>query len=161
MDYKKLDKKVITSWRAARIIFFVVLALIFAVFNLSSRDQDFWDLAKFYIFAGEGLLLLYSLISLILYPMIEYRQWGYSIENDKVEIRHGIFFISTSVIPIIRIQHITMSSGPINRKLGLTKLTIHTASGEFNIEGLTVRTAEEISENLKNKLIIKSGKVGG
>jgi membrane protein YdbS with pleckstrin-like domain len=160
MDYKKLDKKVIKSWRIARSIFFVVLALVFAVADLIMRYKEFWDSVKIYILVGEGVLLFYTLLSLILYPMIEYRQWGYLVESDKVEIRHGIFFITTSVIPIIRIQHITESKGPINRKLGLTKLTIHTASGEFHIEGLSDETAAEISENLKSKLIAKADKAG-
>lgn len=160
MEYKKLDKKIVTSWRLARGIFLVFLVLIITVVNFNLYGDEVWNSAKGYILAGEGVLLLYSLVSFVLYPVIEYKQWGYLIEDDKVEIRHGIFFITTSMIPIIRIQHITVSRGPINRRLGLTKLTIHTASGEFHIEGLTEQIAEEISENLKNKLMIKAGKAG-
>ncbi|HOJ48170.1 MAG TPA: PH domain-containing protein [Bacillota bacterium] len=160
MEYKKLDKKVITSWRIGRMVFLVILAVLILGVNLATRSAEDWETYKPIFFAVEGALLLYALISLLLYPVIEYRQWGYYIDNEKVEIRHGIFFITTSVIPVIRIQHITISSGPIYRKLGLTKLVIHTASDEFTIEGLTEETAGEISENLKNKLIQKSGKAG-
>lgn len=161
MEFKKLDKKAITAWRAVRIIVFLVFIFGIALINLSLYTEDNWKDVKVYIYALEGsVLLLYLLFSLILYPIIEYKQWGYSIENDKVMIRHGIFFVTTSIVPIIRIQHITMSRGPINRKLGLTKLIIHTASGQFAIEGLNEETANEVSENLKSKLIHKSCKAG-
>lgn len=152
MNYSVLDKKVILSWRIGRIIFLAITISFFLLVNfiliLTGVPAGIFP----YVYILEGLIFLYRLLAIVVYPIIEYRQWKYLITDDKVEIRHGLFFITTSVIPVVRIQHITSSSGPINRKLGLVKLTIFTASGSFDIEGLTNETADTISNNLKTKL---------
>ena len=101
---------------------------------------------------GIGILLCYLAIGMVIFPIIEYKQWGYKVEEDKVVIRHGIFFIQKTIIPIIRIQNITISQGPINRRLGLFQVEMALASGSFSIEGLDKETADAISENLKAKL---------
>jgi len=98
------------------------------------------------------------LIGIVIYPIIEYKQWRYAITEDKVEIRHGIFFVTTTVIPIIRVQHITISRGPIYRKLGLSSVKIFLASGSFDIEGLLENTATVISESLKSSVMERLNK---
>ena len=56
------------------------------------------------------------------------------------------------MIPIVRIQHITIFQGPINRKLGISCININTASGQFSIEGISNEDASLIAEGLKSKL---------
>ena len=91
----------------------------------------------------------------LIYPEIEYRQWRYLITEDKVEIRHGIFFVETTIIPIVRIQHITISQGPIRRRFGLFGVKISLASGEHEIVGLTEEKAARVSDYLKTRLYVR------
>ncbi len=148
-QYEKVDPKAVKSWRIGRTIFFL-LVLVAAVpgeiFLALSGWQSFW---RIFIMAGIGLFVCYLAVGLVIFPVIEYKQWGYRVEADKVVIRHGIFFLKKTVIPIIRIQNITVSQGPINRKLGLYEVEMALASGSFSIEGLDRETADSISENLK------------
>lgn len=152
MNYNKLDPKIIFSWRIARLIRFAVVAVIFAIPTLILSSKDFFPELAPYVYSIEVLLLLYLLITPFLYPFIEYRQWGYIVSEDRVEIRRGIFFIHTTIIPVIRIQHVTISQGPINRRLGLSSVDINTASGAFSIVGLSDQNAREITEVLKARL---------
>lgn len=149
MEFKSLDKKIIDSWRSARLIrlIFVLLIALFDTFVLDMHGTV-WTV----IFYGLWAITAYCLIGLIFYPPIEYRQWGYFIDDEKVVIRHGLFFISQTIIPIIRIQNITISQGPINRALDLYTVEMALASGSFEIEGLDQETAESISESLRAKL---------
>lgn len=153
MNYEKLDRKAVLSWRIGRLIglfflsIFIIIGLIFA-----GHVKQIEPYIK-YAYLGAALLFIYKIIGLILYPEIEYRQWRYMITEDKIEIRHGIFFLTTTVIPIVRVQHITISRGPVYRKLGLSKVRIFLASGSFEIEGLSENTANIISENLKSKVL--------
>lgn len=148
MEYIKLDKKAITSWRMNRVL-----------------RLPLWLLLCGGIFAGgiflpwrlvlqitAVALFLYKIIGAVIYPAIEYKQWGYMIREDKVDIRHGIFFVRHSIIPVIRIQHITVSQGPVNRKLGLYSVEMALASNEFEIPCLSAEVAEEIADNLKSRL---------
>ena len=88
MEYKKLDKKAITSWRIGRLISLAVMLLIFAGIAVG---LSFWREAEPYRWIAYfilGMLTVYKLVGLFLYPQIEYRQWGYYITEDKVDIRH-------------------------------------------------------------------------
>ena len=149
MEYKKLDPKIIDGWRTSRIIrlaFFLLPTLAATIFV--DMDAVWWKV----VFWGLWAVCAYCLLGLILYPPIEYRQWGYYIDDEKVVIRHGLFFIDQTIIPIIRIQNITISQGPINRHLGLYKVEIALASGSHEIVGLDQETADAIGESLRAKL---------
>lgn len=152
MSYNNLDKKIITSWRIARLIRFAVIVVVLGLPTLIVSNKDYFVPVATYIYLAEGLIFTYLAATFLLYPVIEYRQWGYIISDDRVEIKHGLFFIETIVIPIIRIQHITIVQGPILRKLGLSKVSIHTASGAFLIEGLSNNSAKAIAEALKARI---------
>jgi membrane protein YdbS with pleckstrin-like domain len=155
-NLEKPDIKAKSAWRVVRIISFAVIFLIALGITIGitwiSR-QEYTPgafLATVYIICG--VLVLWRLLAMIFYPEIEYRQWFYSISEDRVEVRHGIFFIKNSIIPIIRIQHVTIEQGPIYRRFGLYNVVISLASGNFHIVGLRQETAEEISKNLNNRL---------
>jgi len=158
MNYEKLDKNAILSWRIRRGISFIFLLIIVGVGLLIMNNVGPDNKYNKYIYISTGLLLLYKLIGIVIYPIIEYKQWRYAITEDKVEIRHGIFFVTTTVIPIIRVQHITISRGPIYRKLGLSSVKIFLASGSFDIEGLLENTATVISESLKSSVMERLNK---
>lgn len=156
--FTKLDPRVIKSWKISRWIRFVILAIVFGMPTLILAQQDFFAEIAIPVFSFDILILAYLLVSPFLYPAIEYRQWGYIITEDRVEIKHGIFFIQTTIIPIIRVQHVTIAQGPINRKLGISTIHINTASGIFKIEGLSDDDAKSIAESLKSKLLIRMKK---
>ena len=158
MNYEKLDKNAILSWRIRRGISFIFLLIIVVVGLLIMNNIGLDNKYNKYMYISTGLLLLYKLIGIVIYPIIEYKQWRYAITEDKVEIRHGIFFVTTTVIPIIRVQHITISRGPIYRKLGLSSVKIFLASGSFDIEGLLENTATVISESLKSSVMERLNK---
>ena len=149
MEYRKLDRKIIGGWRISRMIrlaCFLIPAVVVSIF--ADMDILAWKIGVFALWA----ICAYCLLGLILYPPIEYRQWGYYIDDEKVVIRHGLFFISQTIVPVIRIQNITISQGPINRRLGLYKVEIALASGSHEIVGLDQATADFISESLREKL---------
>ena len=152
MNYEKPDPKAIDGWRIGRLIGFgILLVLTAAAAIASSLIPELAPVRTPALLIGGGLTLL-ALLGVLILPGIEYRQWKYLITDKKVEIVHGIFFVSTSVIPILRIQHITISQGPIYRKLGLFTVTIALASGTFEIVGLREDRAVEISETLRARL---------
>jgi len=152
MEYNKLDNRILISWRITRLISTIIVGAILGVMLIFLSKASFFELWSNYLFIGAALILAYMFAGLLIYPAIEYRQWGYIITDDRVEIRHGIFFVRNTIIPIVRIQHITVSQGPIIRKLGLSVINIHTASGQFRIEGISNDEANSIAEGLRLKL---------
>lgn len=152
MEYNKLDKRILVSWRIARLFAILIIGIVLATVTVILYRQAFFAPYIFYAYIFDVIILFLMLITIFLFPAIEYRQWGYIISDDRIEIKHGIFFIKNIVIPIVRVQHITIAQGPINRKLGISIINIHTASGQFIIEGISIEDASSIVEGLKSKL---------
>lgn len=153
MDYRKPDPKVIKLWRLRklkRLVFYT--ALFFAAKSILSAlnvDAGYFKVPLIVLF---GSIEVFLIISLIVSPAIEYRQWQYLITEERIEIRHGIFFISTTVIPVLRIQHVTIEQWPLDRLFRLARVEISTAGGRFAIEGLTEKDADMIAVYLKDRI---------
>jgi hypothetical protein len=152
MNYEKPDLKAITGWRIGRLIGLIIFLVLGIAASIVVTVVDELSPAALWVYLISGGIVLLNLLGLLILPGIEYRQWKYLITDEKVEIVHGIFFVTTSIVPIVRIQHITVGQGPIYRKLGLFKVTIALASGTFEIVGLKDERAREISETLRARL---------
>ncbi|MEG0576041.1 MAG: PH domain-containing protein [Anaerovoracaceae bacterium] len=160
MEYRNLDVRVKKAWVLSRIGGILIIAIITVILKVLDFNFEF-NLIGNTINGSKAitgffvLLLIYKVIGVIIYPKIEYKQWKYMIGEDKVEIQHGIFYIKHTVIPIIKIQHITMTQGIIFRANDIMEVDISLASGSFSITGLSIDDAREISENLKNKIYLR------
>lgn len=154
--YEKVDEKAIKAWKLNQGIELMVTALILIIGAIVDKilvGVRFWDVTILkFIIVGLLIIMAYQIIAFFIEPRLEYKQWGYIIEDEKIEIRHGIFFTKTVIIPVIKIQNITMKTGPIYKKYGLSKIEIALASGNFEIEALADEKAREISENLRKRL---------
>ena len=152
MNYEKPDPKAITGWRIGRLISLVIFLILGVAASIVVTIVDELSPAALWVYLVSGGLVMLNLLGFLILPGIEYRQWKYLITDEKVEIVHGIFFVTTSIVPIVRIQHITVGQGPIYRKLGLFTVSIALASGTFEIVGLREDRAREISETLRARL---------
>lgn len=151
-EFSRVDKKAKTKWRITRFIGLVVLAGISAGIFLALKDET-----GLFLLAAIccGAVLLLQLVNLLVYPFIEYIQWAYLIDDDRIEIKKGIFWRSHTVIPISRIQHVCAKSGPVQSMFKLASVEIHTAGGNHTIDELNKETANEICELLKNIVNLK------
>ena len=161
-EMRRIDPRAIKKWRLTRLIALLIMlaAIITAYFLLWHRITDGMTLEavrKTAIISGltSGAILLLQLINLIVYPEIEYRQWSYCLTADRIEIKKGIIFHSTTIIPITRIQHVTVSEGPFARLYSLAKVDITTAGSTNEIDGLAAETARELCERMKNAVNTK------
>lgn len=154
MEYKKLNKNSIKSWFIARAITTIIVAaiLIAGKVFLTTKFGALKGSVGFYVNIVIAVIVLFLLINAIVYPKVEYAQWRYLINEDKIEFSEGIYYISTVVIPIVRVQHIMVSQGPINKRFNLADLHIYTAGGSHKIPNIDMEKAEEISNFLKDKI---------
>lgn len=151
--FKNVDKKAVKSWRMARLITFLIFLAIFIGIRIFIRNWDETFVLVVTIIQGAILLLL--ALNAFLYPKIEYKQWKYNITEDKIEFFHGIFFVQHTIIPMLRIQHITVNQGPINKLYKVATVSISTAGGVFGLVGLSKETADEICDYINNRVIKK------
>ncbi|WP_404288480.1 PH domain-containing protein [Glutamicibacter arilaitensis] len=78
------------------------------------------------------------------------RALGYLERAEDLLVRSGVLWRKQLVIPYGRMQYVEVTSGPVERRYGLCKLTLNTAAGAATavIPGLRAETGEELRERL-------------
>ena len=56
-----------------------------------------------------------------------HRRTSYRLGGDGLHIRRGIWWREETVVPRTRVQHLDLERGPLERRLGLATLVVHTA----------------------------------
>jgi len=141
-DYRKISKKSI-----ARNIFkqSVAITILLLIINYFSETSLF----KF-IYLDITLVLLY--LALIPIAILSWKNKGFQITERLIFIKVGVVYKSVKVIPINKIQTLSVSQSIWTRFLGLAKLTIDTAatSNQFDagLRDLDIESANEIFEIL-------------
>ena len=159
MEFQRVDKKAKTKWRFSRIIalIFAVIpfaAIVLAIFYGIGADEGS-ETMKIIGWIAAGIIMLVQLLSIFIYPPIEYIQWAYMIAPDRIEIKKGIFYRTHTVIPISRIQHVAVTQGVLQRPFKLSTVQIHTAGDVMEIQELSTDVAEEICSRLQKRVNVK------
>lgn len=74
---------------------------------------------------------------------------AYAFREQDVLARKGWLFQQTHVVPLAKIQHLVIKTGPIEKRYGLATLKLHTAAGSFtdiSVVGLTADQAAQLKE---------------
>jgi len=99
-----------------------------------------------------GLLVIALLIWLASRePRWVFRNTSYRVSELGIQIRKGIFWKQVIDVPRSRIQHTDVMQGPLGRRFGIAKLTIHTAGTQHasvELDGLAREVALEIRDYL-------------
>ncbi|HET7270775.1 MAG TPA: PH domain-containing protein [Rubrobacter sp.] len=81
-------------------------------------------------------------------PGLRWRRWRYEIRPDEVDLQRGILWISRTLVPLARIQHVDTRQGPLQRRFGLSTVVFHTAAGANHIPELATPVAEEARDRI-------------
>ena len=85
------------------------------------------------------------------WPAIAYRHAAYTVFDDGLEIKLGVWWRAVINVPRSRVQHIDVSQGPLERQYQLGTLVVYTAGtdhAQVNLHGLTHGTALAIRDHL-------------
>ncbi|MCU1589367.1 MAG: hypothetical protein JWP11_623 [Frankiales bacterium] len=76
--------------------------------------------------------------------------WGYAERDDDLLVRRGVLIRRTSVVPYGRMQYVDVTAGPLDRRLGLARVTLHTAAAasDASIPGLPEAEATRLRDRL-------------
>ena len=84
-------------------------------------------------------------------PKKRCESWSYRLTDTILEFRSGIILKKSVMIPLSRLQHADLIRGPIEQRLGLSSLIIHTAgtkAASHTISGLEAETADKLRDDL-------------
>lgn len=146
-EFKKLEKNALgcmyISTGLLSIIGMAILTIGLIYFGLYKETL----LLGIYI----GVMALIAL-NAIISPLFRYHRYRYYLDSSSIETISGYIFVKHRIVPIERIQNVSISEGPIDRKFGVGKVTIVTGGGDIDISNISKSIADEICEMLKNKI---------
>lgn len=131
-----------TWWRLQNAIVWVVLLLAGGVFLV------FWQPA--WLVALEVAVAVLAAVDLVVSPRIRYARHRFETTDVAVYVRDGVFVEDWRVAPLSRVQTVDTKRGPLQQWIGLSTVTVTTAStaGELKIKGLDRDEATALVERL-------------
>ena len=101
--------------------------------------------------AVAGLALVAALTGLLLQAVQRrWAAWGYLEREDDLLVRRGVVVRRTSVVPYGRMQYVDVTAGPLDRRMGLATVTLHTAAAatDASVPGLLEPEAARLRDRL-------------
>lgn len=143
VTWNRVSPRLVTAMLVPAAIWLGVPAVVGVVLSLTLSPW-FWILA-----ALPAALLLWSVL---LIPR-QVRAIGYAERDDDLLIRKGVLFRSLVVVPYGRMQYVDVEAGPLDRRLGLAKVQLHTASvgTDAVIPGLPPEEAARLRDRLASR----------
>jgi uncharacterized protein len=79
-----------------------------------------------------------------------WRAWGYAERDDDLVVTHGVLVRRLTVVPYGRLQFADVTAGPLDRRVGIATVQLHTASAATDaaIPGLTPPEAARLRDRL-------------
>ncbi len=135
-----IDPRVRRQWRIEAAGASVIAALAILVGSLVLPIS--WP-ARAGVIAATVLAVAAGLQAIV---SVRYRYWRYGLAPDVLILEHGVWTRRRSMTPYFRVQNVDVSQGPLERWLGLKRLTIRTASAftDATIPGLDAVMAEQL-----------------
>jgi membrane protein YdbS with pleckstrin-like domain len=148
-EFLRLDPRVVVLWRLSSAIGFglpLVAALVACAVAWAIRPELLLPAA-----AATVVLAALFAWGVAVRPGRAYRAWGYRIDDRVLELRSGVVFQVSQLLPLARLQHVDLRRGPLERSLGLASLALHTAGtreATLHIPGLDSAAAARLRDHL-------------
>ena len=144
VHFNPLEKKYLKSIKITFLISaFLITAIGTIAFYLIDKIQ-----IPVIIYTSIGLFILLSIIGWISVKL-NFKLSGYALREKDILFKHGWLIQKIRIVPLKRIQHVSIQSGPIDRNFGLASISIFTAGSneaDFTIKGITNQTALQLKE---------------
>jgi membrane protein YdbS with pleckstrin-like domain len=132
-------------WRYSALVTSALLVTpLVVVAALADGNARAWWAAAAGVVAAGGLLAAFWAVPL------RYRRWSYHLGPAALELQHGVLTRRSSTVPYLRVQHIDLTAGPLDRRLDLTTLVIRTASAttDARLPGIDGEEAERLRSTI-------------
>ncbi|MDK2761852.1 MAG: PH domain-containing protein [Sphingopyxis sp.] len=98
---------------------------------------------------------LIAIVGIVSFPSRRVSRWGYRMGEGQLRVARGWLFRTDTIVPFVRVQHIDVGQGPIERWFGLSHLIVHT-SGTHNsmvtLPGLPTDLAAAMRETIRRHI---------
>lgn len=114
-------------------------------------DQVFLQLTPVAGLPAFGIPIL-GLVAIVTAPQRIYRRLRYKLTERLLQVVRGWVFHVDTVVPLVRVQHIDVTRGPLEKMFGVSTLVVHTAGTHNSIvtlPGLAPERAAQIRDIIR------------
>jgi membrane protein YdbS with pleckstrin-like domain len=80
-----------------------------------------------------GAVLFIAILAVIVAPQRIYARLGYRVGEQLLQVVRGWAFHTDTIVPFVRVQHLDVTRGPLDKLFGTATLVIHTAGTHNSI----------------------------
>lgn len=147
-EFKSLEKNYLKVFRISNAIVTLLVSLPFTIGSSVFLDLSWLLRVPVFIILW---LLLYGLTHW--YTVYWFKAYKYKLTEAGLKIHKGVFWQQQNMVPRNRVQHIDITTGPLERRYELSKLVVHTAgtrNATITLPGLLHEEAAELRQELIN-----------
>lgn len=143
----RIDERAISLWRVHGIfgpVFWGVTGTMFLfVMSMATSVVKWWFIPAFY-----PVILLYAVGTILVIPPLRWKYWRYEVDDSELYLQRGFLLIRRTVIPLVRVQHVDTTQGPISKYFGLSAVRVSTAASTHEIPALS----DEVADDLRDRI---------
>jgi uncharacterized protein len=95
-----------------------------------------------------SLALLLTILYTFVIPVVRWKRWRYEVQEHELDLKYGVLIVRRTLIPMVRVQHVDTTQGPLMRHYRLSNVTISTAAGTHEIPALSKEVADELRDRI-------------
>ena len=88
----------------------------------------------------------------VLVPRERHRRWRWALHEQELDIVYGVWKVTRTIVPVTRIQHVSVQRTGWTDTFGLVRLHVHTAAGTTTIPGLAPAQADDVRDRILVRL---------
>ena len=137
---RTLSREAIWLWRVEQLVGWGVAVVVGMVFG-AQLDGALGLAVR--LVPIIGLLVCVPLV-----PKLRWRRWRWDVRPEVIDIQYGTFTLRRTLLPMLRVQHVDTTRGPVEQSLDLATVVVHTAAGSHKIPLLRVADAAEVRDRI-------------
>ncbi len=93
-----------------------------------------------------------GLAAILLIPRTRHARWRWELHEEELDIVHGLWSVTRTIVPLTRIQHVTVQRTGWTGLFGLVVVRVHTAADATMIPGLEPAQADDVRDRILARL---------
>lgn len=126
------------SEKTEKYLFTVIMAysmtILTILFMINFIIQNYFDKKYcFVLYAFILLIIVLTMILIVILPKIIQRNFGYSMDNNKLEVKTGIVFFNKKMVMYKNVYKLEIKKKLIGRIFGISSFSLITSAGSVKI----------------------------
>lgn len=89
-----------------------------------------------------------GLAHVIVVPRRRYQRYRWELHEEELDLLEGVLTVTRTIVPITRIQHVSVERTAWTNVFSLVRVSVHTAAGKTTIPGLEAARADDVRDRV-------------